>query len=134
MAKRQRAKVQVKDLGVEISQTLTLYHEEVNEAIDALSKKATSDLAKKTQVTAPKGERGSFRKNISSKLLKKTRNGSTYVWYVKAPDHRLTHLLVKGHATRNGDRTDANPFLQNAWDEVRPDYEKNVEEALRNGK
>ena len=134
MAKRQRATVQVKDLGAAISQTLTLYHKEVNEAIDACSKKAAADLAKKTRATAPKGARGSFRKNISSKLLKKNRNGSTYVWFVKAPDHRLTHLLVKGHATRDGERTKANPFLQKAWDEVRPDYEKSIEEALRNGK
>ena len=54
-----------------------------------------------------------------------------YIWYVKAPDHRLTHLLVHGHATRNGGRTKANPFLKNALDDVLPEYERAVEEAVK---
>lgn len=122
------------DLGAAIEQELTLYHEEVIEKINAASDKAAKNLVKKTKATAPKGARGSFRKNISSKLLKKNRNGSTYVWYVKAPDHRLTHLLVHGHATRDGGRTRGNAFLSNAMTEVMPNYEKEVEEALRGGK
>jgi len=134
MAKRAKSTVQVKDLGAEFSQTLTLYHQDVNEAIDAASSKAVKDLVKKTKATAPKGARGSFRKNIAGKLLRKNRNGSTYVWYVKAPDHRLTHLLVRSHATRDGGRTRADPFLQNALDQVLPQYEEDIKEALTNGK
>ena len=126
-------KVSLQDLGAAIQQELTVYHQDVNSAIDQASDKAVKDLAKRTRATAPKGVRGSYKKNIASKQLKKSLNGSTYVWYVKAPDHRLTHLLVKGHATRNGGRTRANPFLKNALDEVLPDYEKAVEEALKNG-
>ena len=133
MASRRTSTVQVQDLGTAISQTLTVYHEDVIDAINAASDKAVKDLAKKTKATAPRGARGSFKKNIASKVLVKRRNGNTYVWYVKAPDHRLTHLLVKGHATRNGGRTQANPFLRNALDEVLPEYERNVEEAVRNG-
>jgi len=125
--------VQIKDLDEVIEQTLTLYHQEINESIDEASNEAVKALVKRTRATAPVGARGSFKKKIAGKLLKKSRNGSTYVWYVKAPDHRLTHLLVKGHATRNGDRTKADPFLSNALKEVLPDYEKKVEEALRNG-
>ena len=45
--------------------------------------------------------------------------------------HRLTHLLVHGHATRNGGRTKANPFLKNALDAVLPEYERAVEEAVK---
>ena len=134
MANRQRSTIKVADLGVAISQTLTLYHEDVNEAIDAASAEAVKVLVKKTKITAPKGERGTYRKNIAGKRLKKNRNGSTHVWYVKAPDYRLTHLLVKGHATKNGGRTRPNQFLKNALDEVLPEYEENVKEALRHGK
>ena len=54
-----------------------------------------------------------------------------YIWHVKAPDHRLTHLLVHGHATRNGGRTKADPFLQNALDTVLPEYETAVKEAVQ---
>lgn len=125
--------VQVQDLGAAIERELTLYHQNVNESIDEASNEAVKALVKRTRATAPVGARGSFKKKIAGKLLKKSRNGSTYVWYVKAPDHRLTHLLVKGHATKDGDRTKADPFLSNALKEVLPDYEKEVEEALRNG-
>lgn len=135
MAKRQHSTVKIEDLGEKLQQTLTLYHEDVNEAINAASDEAVKSLAKKTKATAPEGGRhGQFKRNISSKLLKKNRNGNTYVWYVKAPDHRLTHLLVKGHATRDGGRTKANPFLHNAWAEVQPEYLEKIKEALQSGK
>lgn len=130
---RSYSRVSIADLDTVLAQSLTLYHQDVNEAIDKASEKAVKDIAKRTKATAPVGARGDFKKNISSKLLKKTKNGSTYVWYVKAPDHRLTHLLVKGHATRDGDRTRADPFLQNALDETLPEYENAIKEALQNG-
>ena len=126
-------KVTLDSLGDAIAEELTVYHEDVIEAIDKLSETAVKDLVKKTKATAPVGARGSFKKNISSKRLEKTKRGSKHVWYVKAPDHRLTHLLVNGHATRNGGRTKGDPFLRNALDEVLPEYEKAVKEALQNG-
>lgn len=131
---RKSVTVKVADLDAVLRQTLTLYHEDTNATIDKASADAVKKLAKRTKATAPKGARGDFKKNISSKLLKKNRNGSTYVWYVKAPDHRLTHLLVKGHATRDGGRTRADPFLENAMAETLPEYENAIKEALQNGK
>lgn len=126
-------KVTLDSLGDAIAEELTVYHEDVIEAIDKLSETAMKDLVKKTKATAPVGARGSFKKNISSKRLEKTKRGSKHVWYVTAPDHRLTHLLVNGHATKNGGRTKGDPFLQNALSEVLPEYEKAVKEALQNG-
>ena len=123
----------LEDLGAAISEELTVYHENVVEAMDAAGDKAVKALVKKTKPTAPK-DRGEFRKAISSKRLEKTNRGSKHVWYVKAPHHRLTHLLVHGHAKRDGGRTKADPFLKNALEQVLPEYEKDVEEALQNGK
>ena len=134
MAKRGAVTIRVDALDEAISQTLTLYHEDVNAAIDTAAAQAVKGLVKKTKATAPKGARGDFKKNIAGKVLRKDRNGSTYVWYVKAPDYRLTHLLVKGHATRDGNRTKPDPFLANALDQVLPEYQKTIEEALRGGK
>ena len=121
------------DLADAIQQELTVYHQDVTEAVNQLSDKAAKDLVKKTRAKAPVGNRGSFRKNITSRISRKGRNGDTYVWFVKSPDSRLTHLLVHGHATRNGGRTKGDPFLSNALDDVLPDYEKAVEEAVKNG-
>lgn len=125
--------IKLEELGAAIQEELTIYHTDVVEKIDAAGEKAVKELVKKTSVTAPK-DRGDYRKAITSKRLKKTDRGSTYAWYVKAPYHRLTHLLVHGHATKNGGRTKADPFLKNALDEVLPEYEKDVKEALQNGK
>ena len=130
MAKRTNAQ----GLGAAISQELTVYHEDVTRELDKLSSDAVKELVKITRATAPVGHRGTYKKNIAGKQSTKSKNGSTYVWYVKAPDYRLTHLLVHGHATRNGGRTHADPFLRNALDQVLPSYEERVKEALRNGK
>ena len=119
------------DLGAAIEQELTIYHADVVEQLDKAGATAVKKLVKLTKASAPEGVRGSYKRNIAGKLLKRDENGSTYVWYVKAPDHRLTHLLAHGHATKNGGRTKANPFLKNAVDTVLPEYEKAVEEALK---
>lgn len=123
------------DLGAVIRQELTLYAKEVQERVDAAGNKAIKKLVKRTQLTAPMGNRmgGNFATSIASKKIKGV-GGSTYVWYVKEPNYRLTHLLVHGHATRDGDRTDPNPFLENALDEILPEYEAAVEEAIKNDK
>lgn len=114
-----------------ITQELKLYHSSVNEKIDAAGAKAVKDLVALTRATAPVGERGSFKRNIASKQLAKSKNGSKYLWYVKPPEHRLTHLLVHGHATKDGGRTKADPFLKNALDTVLPMYEDAVKEAIK---
>lgn len=122
-------KIKPGDLGDAIEQELTLYHSSVLERVNAAGKEAAKDLVKKTKATAPVAS-GSFKRNIASKLLRRSRTGDeTYVWYVKAPDHRLTHLLVHGHAKRNGGRVEGDPFLSNACDQVLTEYEKKVREA-----
>lgn len=117
-----------------IEEELTLYHKDVDERLRDVTRKSMADLVRKTKATAPVGKRGSFRKNIAGDFrgLKNTRRTINATWYVKAPDYRLTHLLVHGHAKKNGGRTKADPFLQNALDEVLPAYEQAVEEALKN--
>lgn len=125
--------VSIDELGEAIEQQLTLYHEEVTKAIDEAGAESMRDLVKRTRATAPEGHRGTFKRKITS-TVEKNKNGSTYIWHVKAPEHRLTHLLVHGHATKDGGRTRANPFLTNALDTVLLDYERKVEEALKNGK
>lgn len=119
------------DLGAAIQQELELYREGVAERVNAVGKTAAEKLKKLTKATAPVAS-GSFRKNIAVKEVDSGHGTKKYIWHVKAPDHRLTHLLVHGHATRNGGRTKADPFLQNALDTVLPEYEQAVKEAVQN--
>lgn len=119
------------DLSAAIEEQLTVYHEGVIQRVNTASEAAVKKLVKLTKATAPVGYRGKFKRSITSGVKKKTKRGNTYAWYVKPPEHRLTHLLVRSHATKDGGRTKANPFLKNAVDTVLPEYEKNVEEAAK---
>lgn len=113
---------------------LSSYHQELIEKINKLGSDSVKKIAKITRATAPVGKHTPhFRDSIASGILEKRRNGNVYGWYVKPPNNRLTHLLVNGHETRNGGRTRKNPFLENALNEVLPDYEKKVEEACSDG-
>lgn len=124
-------KIEPSALGKAISEELKIYREEVVERIDKAGEKSIKRLAKLTRQNAPV-RTGDYKKHISWKLSKESKFGNKYTWFVKSPDHRLTHLLVHGHATSTGDRTKANPFLHNALDIVLPEYEKAVEEAVKN--
>ena len=128
------SRVTVPELGAALQQVLDNYTLDVLEGVDGASYRAADRLCEITRATAPVGYRKKFKRSISFKEIYKTKGkyaGRTYVWFVKPPDHRLTHLLVNGHATRNGKRTKANPFLQNAVDEVIPKYIDEVEDALK---
>lgn len=135
-----RERIHTGELGSAMEHALELYAKDVQEGIIRVTEGSMRNLVKKTKATAPRGRRnGQFRKNITAdyqelRRVKKLRGRTIRAtWYVKAPDYRLTHLLVHGHATKDGGRTRANPFLQNALDSVLPEYEKGIEEVLKNG-
>lgn len=126
--------VRVEGLDEALTQMLDNYSHDVLEGLDAASYRAVERLAKITRATAPVGARGKFRSSIAIQEIYKTRGkfaGRTYVWYVKPPNHRLTHLLVHGHAAKDGGRVPGNPFLHNALDQVIPKYMEEVEDALK---
>lgn len=128
------------DLGTQMEQVLTIYNEEINEKLRTITTESMKQLVKETKATAPRGRRDRYRKQITADYQGTRRSARGLrgqnvkaIWYVKAPDYRLTHLIVHGHATNNGGRTSANPFLRNAVDKVIPEYEQKVQEALSNG-
>lgn len=118
-----------------VERELTMYHEDVLEGLRGATRESVADLVSRTRATAPR-KTGRFRKQIAGDFrgLKRGGRNVSATWYVKAPDYRRTHLLVHGHATKNGGRTKADPFLQNALDEVLPAYEQKVKEVLAGGK
>lgn len=122
--------IRPEDLGAAIEQELSIYADEVQEGVEAAAERAIKKLVKLTRATAPVGNRGSFKKRITSTKRKLGPRSIEQVWHVKAPDHRLTHLVVHGHATKDGGRTKGNPFLQNALDQVLPEYEREIKEAI----
>lgn len=127
-----KTSIKASDLGDAIAEQLGLFHADVIEAVNAAGEKAAKKLVKLTKQSAPK-RTGDYRKSLTYTTEENSATGDkVYTWGAKAPHHRLTHLLVKGHPTATGGRTKADPFLQNALDTVLPEYEKEVEEALKN--
>lgn len=127
----------IEKLSAEIDKELTLYSMEITEQLKKLAKKYSSDLVKKTKATAPVGDRksGKYRDSIKAKKQEENINSITYLWYVdsKNSNYRLTHLLVHGHAKRNGGRTRGNNFLSDAVEEMERNYLKEIEEVIKNG-
>lgn len=124
------ATIKPEALGKAITEQLTFYHEDIIEKINAAGEKAVKELVKQTKKTAPKRS-GDFRKAITSVEKENPATGDKeFTWGAKAPHHRLTHLLVNGHAKQNGGRVQGDPFLENALAQVMPEYEKDVEEAI----
>ena len=117
-------------LGDAIRQELTIYSKGVTERVNAAGDEHIKALVKRTKATAPKRS-GDFKKAIASKAIPEGNGMNSYVWYVRPPLHRITHLLVHGHAKRNGGRVPGNSFLQDALDQVLPDYEAAIKEAIQ---
>lgn len=126
------ANIRPDQLGAAIERELTLYHENVVERVNAAGETAIKDLVKKTKASTPK-RTGKLKKAITYKAIDVGNGAKTYVLHAKAPSHRIFHLVVHGHATATGGRARGNAFLANAVGAVLPEYERAIEEAIRNG-
>lgn len=127
-------KVEIAKFLPALNDVLDEYHHDVCEEIDDAGARAVQNLVQITKQTAPK-DSGKYRKNIAW-TDKQNASGwnKTFIWFVKAPFHRLTHLLVHGFAKRNGGRVPGNPFLHDALEKVTKEYMENVEDALKHDK
>lgn len=117
-------------LAAALEEELGMYSETLTEKINIAGQKACEKLVELTRATAPHGHRGAFAKSIAMQEDKAEHGGKVYIWHVKKPNYRLTHLLVHGHVTKGGGRARSNPFLHNALDQVLPEYEQAIEEAI----
>lgn len=130
------SRVSIDELSGAIEKELKLYSEAVQEKINKAGSRAIKELERKTKDTAPFNARAYHRHFvdcIATKAEDSRTGDKKFIWFVNAPAYRLTHLLVHGHETRDGGRTKADPFLKNALDDVLPDYEKAIKEAIENG-
>lgn len=123
--------IKPEQLGDAIREELAGYSERVKERVNTAGRTSAKKLHRLTKATAPVASH-SYQKHIAIAEETSAATGmKKFIWHVKKPDYRLTHLLVYGHVTKNGGRTKANPFLRNALDQVLPEYERAVEEAVK---
>lgn len=126
-------RIEIPQLSDAIREALSTYSDGLTQGVNAAAEDTVKRLVSMTKATAPKGARGKYRRAITYKEKPGHLGSKVYVWGAKAPEYRLTHLLVYGHATRDGGRTRANPFLQDACETVFPEFEQKVKEVIRNG-
>lgn len=125
--------IKIEALGDAIQDELAKYHRHVTDRVNVESEETAKALVKKTKATAPKRKKGgAYRRAIGYEERTNALGVKTFVWGAKGKHARLTHLLVHGHAKANGGRVDGDPFLHNALDELAPEYERKVQEAITN--
>lgn len=127
-------KVNIDMLDVEIEKTLKLYHESIVTGIKKQTEKSAKELRDETKKQKYIRDTGAYRKAISVKKTYENSRSCTWTWYVKAPHYRLSHLLEKGHAKRNGGRkTKAYHFISRATTKIGDKYVRLVTEVIKNG-
>lgn len=72
-----------------------------------------------------------------NKISSTGKYGKKSIWYVKAPQYRLAHLLEHGHAIKRGGRVigqaKAKPHINANAEKAIAAFERGVEEALKGG-
>ena len=98
--------------------------------------KLSSEIQKILQQNAgritDKVRTGEHKKHISNKKVKETSTSAVYVWHVKDPEYRLTHLIANGHAKRNGGRVKGNFPLAKDVENAEVKFVKGVKEIIEN--
>ncbi len=124
-------KCTVDNLGDVIAKELQLYCADTQIMVAGAVDKRADELVKALKADSPK-KSGDYAKDWTSKV--ETNNFSYYKRRIHNKKHyRLTHLLEKGHALRQGGRTKAVPHIGPDSERIQAEFVKDVEYAIRNG-
>ena len=119
-----------------VNNQLKLYDKNVAKAI----KETVDDVAKETKDIIDshmtfKDISGKYRDSIKLTTLYEDDYKKMITWHASGKEYRLTHLLEKGHATRDGERTKKYPHIRYGDQYVKKELPKRIEEAIKeNGK
>lgn len=119
---------------IDISKILNSYADGVKELIEEATRDVVKEGASRLKQTKNtyKVRSGEYNKSWTYKVQKKYDEVEGTV-YSRSPHYRLTHLLEKGHATRNGGRTRAFPHIAPVNDYCCKTYEKEVTNIIKRG-
>ena len=125
--------VKIEDLSNAIGKELEIYDRDIAQKIKRQAVRSIKQCVETTKLTAPVGKRTKhYRDDIAWRTLEDTYRKTVVQWYVKAPNYRLSHLLNNGHATKNGGRVEGTNFITRAHDEAVREYEKEIEDIIKN--
>lgn len=128
-------------LNKAISDELKLFSSDVIEGMKHVNDECTKKFVKNTRKDAPHGHRkGHYYTHITSKTTVDTPNEKVNMWYVRSPEHHLTHLLKDGHNIKNKPngriygKTKGNNFLEKNYAILEKEYLEGVKEVIENGR
>ena len=131
---RETIDVPLEYLSNAICEMFEEFSEECFEGWAKAAEETCEQMVEDTKATA-NVRHGDYKGAIDGKLLRQTATSKTYVWYVKRPYYRLTHLLIYGHLisgiVKSSGKTKANPFLQDAYLHAEKTYEKKCEKVIK---
>ena len=121
----------------ELRESLIQYSLQNGERIDEITHSAMRSLVKRTRQIAPVGRRVQKRSadegrshffiDIAYKKQEARWFGaSSYLWYVKPPNYRLTHLLAKAHLLKDHRLSQPVFDLSGALEETMREYEEAI--------
>lgn len=120
-------------LGAAIQEELELYSASVREGVRQEAEKAIQKLVQTTKAAAPVGHRGKFKRAITYEETTKAAQSPSFTWGVRGKEASLTHLLVHGHATRDGGRVGSKLPLATLLDEAEKEFEDGLRRVIEDG-
>lgn len=136
-----RKSIEPKRLGETVNKELQLYTADVQYGVCLLVDEKANKLFKLIKENAPTDIRTKGRKKGRTKnkykrswRIKVTTDDFSYyekTVYASGEEYRLTHLLEKGHAKRNGGRVEPKVHIAPARDQIEREYIKGVESLLK---
>ena len=120
--------IKYEDLDDAIADILTLYSDEITEAVNTQTLKAANELKKDISADSPVL---SGKQKKSWRVAKEKVAGRDLVTIVHSTDYTKVHLLENGHLTRNGKRTKAFHYVSKNEEEIVKKYQENVAKAIK---
>lgn len=124
--------VDLSDLGDIISETIHEYSDSVKEAIDDSVSETAKEVRDMVKEKAPV-RTGRYKKSIAIRREEEVFGNKRRRVYARSPHYRLTHLLEKGHALRNGGRTRAFKHWEPAEEYATKTHTERVIKAIESG-
>lgn len=125
--------VDVDELAGLISEYMSNYSEEVTDnvkkAVDVVADEVNQEIKKHIRFKQPTGK---YVKSFRIKTSYEDRFNKRKTWYVANGQHRLTHLLEKGHALIQGGRSRAYPHIKYGEELAQRRMEELAKEAIEN--
>lgn len=121
---------------LDINEILNDYSHDIQDAITNKAIEITKNGQNRLKSTSPQNKKKSAHKGRYAKGWRvKTTKGQGFVkcTIYNATDYQLTHLLENGHLTRIGSKTKPIKHIEPIHDECCENFEKGVEDIIKNG-